>query len=182
MSEQAASGLPCFLIAQNKNTLLQTANISPLLGEVRAPQLVRDSGSVKTMRPPTAVNIHSRANQAAPADCRSRQPGPLRSAPHCAHCLAKWGLQRRRKGGNLCKQAAALASQCHCMGVWRWAALCACWHPAAPAWANFGLSGAYAASRPGGFWERCDGMWNQNSRKTTKPTKPKMLISIFFWL
>lgn len=159
------------LIARKKSALLQTVNSLPLLRELGAPQLVCDLDPVKTMRPPTAVNIHSRANQAAPADYRSRQAGPLRSAPHCAHCLAKWGLQRRRKGGNLCKQAAAFASQCHCMGVWRWAVLCACWRPAGPGWANFGLSRAYAASRPRGFWERRDGMWNQNWRKTWKHAK-----------
>ena len=36
----------------------------------------------------------------------------------------------RRKGANLCKQAPALASQCHRMGVWCSALRCACWHHA----------------------------------------------------
>lgn len=36
----------------------------------------------------------------------------------------------RRKGGNLCKQATALASQCHRMGVCCWEMCCACWHHA----------------------------------------------------
>lgn len=170
-------------LRKKKKLLLQTVNTLPLLRDLGAPpQLVCDSGSVKTMPSPTAVNIHSRANQAAPADCRSRQAGPLRSAPHCAHCLAKWGLQRRRKGGNLCKQAAALASQCHCMGVWRWAALCACWHPAGPAWANCGLGRAPAASRPGGFWERRDGMQNPDGRKTWTTSGVKNSIGSHFWL
>lgn len=40
--------------------------------------------------------------------------------------------------------------------------------PAGPAWANCGLAGAYAASRPGGFWERQDGAWKQSLRKTRK--------------
>lgn len=37
---------------------------------------------VKTMLPPTRVNIHSRANQSTPADCSPCQPGPLTAEGH----------------------------------------------------------------------------------------------------